>query len=137
MFPFLVWKVHFKYFWTFLETLKYLSSSVGKILRYLPRFLKELFQFQIYSRHHFICFIYRLIFQKHEQFLNIWTRQFFFNNSNVFPKNYLIKLRHFLHSLTDCSYLYLSIYFYIASSCKVLSTSFNRNIEPSFNCPMY
>ena len=38
------------------------------------------------------------------------------------PTTVFIKLRHFLHSRTACSYFHFSIYYSIRLSCKVLST---------------
>ena len=132
MFTFVVWKVLFKNFRKFLDTLKLIPSSVRKNLRYLPPFNQEMFQYQIHFKG-LLFSLYQLIFQKHLQFLHIQTRQyillFFEITVNFLPTAFLIKLRHFLHSLTACSYFRFSIYFSIGLSLKVLSTSFNRNTE--------
>ena len=58
----------------FLETLKLLSLSVGKLLRYLPRFF-NLFQYQIHPKYHIFC-QYRLILQNNLQFIHIHTGQY-------------------------------------------------------------
>ena len=114
MFPFVVHKVLFEFLEYFLETLKILPLSVGKLFIYLLFFL-ELFQCHIHSKHK-ILYLYQLIFQNNIQFLHFHTGQYlivFLKNSNISTRNFLNQTAPFL-TFTDFLFIFLFIHIFLS-----------------------
>ena len=74
---------------------------------------------------------------KLRHFLHSLTAYLYLRTLLFLPKTVLNKMRHFLNLLNSCSYFCFCIYFFIVLSCKVLSTYLNINTYSSLYLPMY
>ena len=113
-------KFSFKFLEILIDLIKLISSSVRKRLWYFPRLYQENFNYWIHYKH-YLFHLYCLIFHKHLKVIHIHSGHDLIlkkKANNISPQNVLIKLLHFLHSLTDFSNLHLSIYFSICFHTK-------------------